>query len=69
MEETVTLPKKEYQKLLEDQEKLAALEEAGVDRWEGYAKAMQTFFAMRKLLRRPIHGFLMPQKASGRNDI
>jgi hypothetical protein len=41
MEETVTISKKEYESLLEDSEKLSALEAAGVDNWEGYDNAME----------------------------
>lgn len=36
MEETVTITKKEYEKLLEDAKFLRKLREAGVDNWEGY---------------------------------
>ena len=41
MEETITISKKEYESLLEDSEKLSALEAAGVDNWEGYDNAME----------------------------
>ena len=41
MEETVAISKKEYESLLEDSEKLSALEAAGVDNWEGYDNAME----------------------------
>lgn len=41
MEETVTISKKEYESLLEDSEKLSALEAAGVDNWQGYDDAME----------------------------
>ena len=41
MEETVTISKKEYESLLEDSEKLSALEAAGVDNWEGYDCAIE----------------------------
>ena len=34
--ETVTIPKTEYEKLIEDQYWLGCLERAGVDNWEGY---------------------------------
>ena len=34
--ETVTIPKEEYESLLEDSRFLAALRAAGVDNWEGY---------------------------------
>ncbi len=33
--ETVTIPKAEYDKLLEDQEWLECLNAAGVDNWDG----------------------------------
>jgi hypothetical protein len=41
MEETVTISKKEYESLLEDSKKLTALENAGVDNWEGYDYARE----------------------------
>lgn len=34
--ETVTIPKEEYESLLEDSEFLSALRAAGVDNWSGY---------------------------------
>ena len=40
-EDTVTISKEEYESLLEDSEKLSALEAAGVDSWEGYDSAME----------------------------
>jgi len=40
LEETVTISKKEYDKLLNDSRILRALEGAGVDNWEGYDDAM-----------------------------
>lgn len=39
-EETITISKKEYKRLLEDSDTLSALEEAGVDNGEGYDDAM-----------------------------
>lgn len=36
MEETVTISKKEYFNLLQRDLELAALNDAGVDNWEGY---------------------------------
>ena len=36
----VTISKKEYEQLLEDQAKLQALEAGGVDNWSGYDYAM-----------------------------
>ena len=41
--ETITISKEEYESLLEDSDKLLALEGAGVDNWEGYAEAMELF--------------------------
>jgi hypothetical protein len=40
-EPMVTIPRKEYQQLKADSKKLAALEAAGVDNWEGYEFAME----------------------------
>jgi hypothetical protein len=34
--ETITIPKEEYDKLVRDAQWLQALENAGVDNWEGY---------------------------------
>lgn len=39
--ETVTLTKKEYEYLVKAEERLSALEEMGVDNWEGYSEAMK----------------------------
>ena len=44
-EATVTIPRFRLEELLEAQRKLIALECAGVDNWEGYALAMEDFFA------------------------
>ena len=41
-EETVTISKEEYERLLNDSEKLGALEEYGVDNWCGYGDAMES---------------------------
>lgn len=41
MEETVTISKKEYEELLEDQLLLQCLQGAGVDNWEGYDYALE----------------------------
>lgn len=38
---TWTLTHQEYQQLLRDQNRLNALEAAGVDNWEGYSNAMR----------------------------
>jgi PHD/YefM family antitoxin component YafN of YafNO toxin-antitoxin module len=39
--ETVTLTKEEYEYLVKAEERLSALEEMGVDNWEGYSEAMK----------------------------
>ncbi len=41
-EETVTIPKKEYEQLIEDQRVLSALEQAGVDNWQWYDVALES---------------------------
>ena len=41
MEETITISKKEYEDLLEDQKLLQALQGAGVDNWSGYEYALE----------------------------
>jgi hypothetical protein len=41
MEKTITITKSEYLELKKDAAKLACLEEAGVDNWEGYDFAME----------------------------
>ena len=41
MEETITISKKEYESLLEDQKLLQCLQGAGVDNWSGYDYAME----------------------------
>jgi hypothetical protein len=41
MEETVTISKKEYESLLEDQWFLQCLQSAGVDNWNGYDYAVE----------------------------
>jgi len=38
-EETVTISKAKYKRLLDDQSVLRRLEAAGVDNWEGYSYA------------------------------
>jgi hypothetical protein len=43
MIETVTISKKEYEELLEDQKMLIALQNAGVDNWVGYDYAKDLF--------------------------
>ena len=41
MEETITISKKEYESLLEDQKLLQALQDYGVDNWTGYDGAIK----------------------------
>lgn len=41
MDETVTIPKEQYDKLVEDQHWLSCLAAAGVDNWEGYDQAIE----------------------------
>lgn len=41
---TVTIATEEYEELLDASDKLAALQDAGVDNWEGYAEAMAIFY-------------------------
>ena len=41
--ETVTISKKDYEKLIEDQFWLNCLESAGVDNWDGYDEAIELF--------------------------
>ena len=41
MEETITISKKEYESLLEDQKLLQCLQGAGVDNWSGYDYAIE----------------------------
>lgn len=36
----IEIDEKEYKQLLEDQKLLRALEECGVDNWEGYSEAV-----------------------------
>lgn len=40
MEDLVTISYSEYERLLKTEEFLEALEEAGVDKWEGYAEVI-----------------------------
>jgi hypothetical protein len=41
MELNITISKKEYEELLEDQKLLQALQCAGVDNWSGYDYALE----------------------------
>lgn len=45
-EETITISLSEYQELLKESAFLTALEDAGVDNWEGYNNACETFELM-----------------------
>lgn len=42
-EETVTISRKEYEDLLDDQKWRLAVESAGVDNWSGYEYAMEEY--------------------------
>ena len=44
MEETVEIPLRVYERLMAAEDKLDALEAAGVDNWEGYDWAMEEFY-------------------------
>ena len=41
MELNITISKKEYEELLENQKLLQCLQDAGVDNWSGYDYAME----------------------------
>lgn len=41
MDEMIEISVREYKDLLEKEDKLARLEEAGVDNWSGYGDAME----------------------------
>ncbi|MBS7457682.1 hypothetical protein [Coralloluteibacterium stylophorae] len=41
--DTVTIPREEYEELLEDQRFIEALRAAGVDNWDGYDYALEIF--------------------------
>ncbi len=43
-EETITISKKEYDRLIEDQKMLRALRAAGVDNWDGYGFALEAVY-------------------------
>ena len=45
MDDTVTIPKGEYEDLIEDSKFLRALEDAGVDNWPGYDFAFEIYEA------------------------
>lgn len=42
--DTVTIPKEEYESLLEASLKLSCLENAGVDNWEWYGEALRELY-------------------------
>jgi hypothetical protein len=46
MIDTITIPMQEYKDLQRDSAFLLALEDAGVDNWEGYDIACETFQLM-----------------------
>ena len=43
--ETVTIEKKEYNRLIDRDFKLACLESGGVDNWEWYSESLEDYFA------------------------
>ena len=47
-EETITIKKTEYDDLIENSKKLEALEDCGVDNWEGYDEALEYLEDMEK---------------------
>lgn len=47
MQQNITISVDEYEKLLADSHKLAALEGAGVDNWSGYGDAMEMLEEMK----------------------
>ena len=49
MELNITISKKEYEELLEDQKLLQCLQGAGVDNWDGYDYAMEMMKEMEEL--------------------
>ena len=46
-DDTVNIPKAEYDDLVSDSAFLAALEQAGVDNWDGYGFAQEIFEAFK----------------------
>lgn len=47
-EETVTIPKKEYDELIYDSTRLESLRQAGVDNWEGWSYSIDIFEKMQE---------------------
>lgn len=43
VDDTVNIPRGEYEELLEDSLFLSHLEDVGVDSWEGYGEALQAY--------------------------
>lgn len=43
IDDTVSIPRNEYNDLLEDSMFLACLEDQGVDNWDGYQPALEAF--------------------------
>lgn len=47
-EDTVTISKEDYDKLLDERMWLIAIRDAGVDNWSGYEYAYDAYFEMKK---------------------
>lgn len=41
--DTITIPRRQYDRLIDAQDKLDCLEAAGVDNWDGYGEAMELY--------------------------
>lgn len=41
---SITISKQKYERLIESKKLLQALQNAGVDNWEGYDSALESFF-------------------------
>lgn len=50
VDDTVNIPRGEYEELLEDSLWLQMLEDAGVNEWEGYDVALATYDAYNELI-------------------
>lgn len=46
--ETITISKEEYEALIDANDRLLALESAGVDNWQGFDFAMETYRELKK---------------------
>lgn len=44
-DETITIPKAEYDRLVMNEEKLRALEAGGVDNWDWYGESLSEWYA------------------------